>query len=204
MDAKSNDVPKKRMPPLDITPIMNRELMTATRKIRLWGNRWFFAGMMLAIVLVTFAARYYWDAGDVSDHDMMARVALQAFLWILMAHAALIFDVFSTRAAPSIAGEKDRGTLDFLLATRLSNAEIVLGKLASCMTVLVAGCRRRPADHAALAPAGGHRPAADLAGLRRPDHHGVLHDRAGRSGSRPARPIAGRPARPRSSGRWPG
>ena len=32
--------------------------------------------------------------------------------------------------------EKDRRTLDFLLATRLSNAEIVLGKLAACMTFL--------------------------------------------------------------------
>ena len=50
----------------------------------------------------------------------------------------MIFDVVSTRAAPSIAGEKDRGTLDFLLATRLGNAEIVLGKLASCMAVLAA------------------------------------------------------------------
>ena len=125
------------MPPLDITPIMNRELMTASRKVRLWGSRWFFAGMMLAIVLVTFAARYHWDAGDASP-ALMARVAIQAFLWILLAHAVLIFDVVSTRAAPSIAGEKDRGTLDFLLATRLSNAEIVLGKLASCMAVLVA------------------------------------------------------------------
>jgi hypothetical protein len=41
-------------------------------------------------------------------------------------------------AAPSIAGEKERRTLDFLLATRLDNAEIVLGKLAACMAVVVA------------------------------------------------------------------
>jgi ABC-type Na+ efflux pump permease subunit len=129
--------PLTRIPPLDITPILDRELMTASRKLRLWGSRWFFAGTMLAIVLVTFAARYYWDAGHVSP-ALMARVAIQAFLWIVLAHAALILDVVSTRAAPSIAGEKDRRTLDFLLATRLGNAEIVLGKLATCMTVFVA------------------------------------------------------------------
>jgi ABC-type Na+ efflux pump permease subunit len=35
--------------------------------------------------------------------------------------------------------EKDRRTLDFLLATPLCNAEIVLGKLAACMIELVAG-----------------------------------------------------------------
>ena len=111
--------------------------MTASRKRRLWGSRWFLAGTMLAIVLVTFAARYYWDAGHVSP-TMMVRVAIQAFLWIVLAHTALILDVVSTRAAPSIAGEKDRRTLDFLLATRLGNAEIVLGKLATCMIVFVA------------------------------------------------------------------
>ena len=57
----------------------------------------------------------------------------------VVAHAVVIIGVFSARAAPSIALENDRRTLDFLLATRLSNAEIVLGKLAACMTVLLAG-----------------------------------------------------------------
>ena len=124
---------------MDITPILNRELLAATRKTSLWGNRRFFAGMLLTIVLATFGARYYWDQGQVSDHDMMARVAFQAFLWLLIAHIVVIFVVFWEWAAPSIALEKDRRTLDFLLATRLSNAEIVLGKLAASMTFLVAG-----------------------------------------------------------------
>jgi ABC-type Na+ efflux pump permease subunit len=124
---------------LDITPILNRELLIATRKSSLWGNRRFFAGMLLTIVLATFGARYYWDQGQVSDHNMMARVAFQSFLWMLIAHMVAILTVFWEWAAPSIALEKDRRTLDFLLATRLSNAEIVVGKLAACMTVLGAG-----------------------------------------------------------------
>jgi len=123
---------------LDITPIFTRELVAATRKTGLWGNRGFFAGMLLTIVLATFGARYYWDHGPVSDHDMMARVAFQAFLWMLLAHTVPIFAVLSARAALSIALEKDRRTLDFLLATWLSNAEIVLGKLAACMAIFVA------------------------------------------------------------------
>ena len=94
--------------------------------------------MLLTIILATFGARYYWDQGTVSDHDMMARVAFQAFLWMLLAQVFMIFGVFAGRAALSIAEEKDRRTLDFLLATRLSNAEIVLGKLVACMTFLVA------------------------------------------------------------------
>ncbi len=123
---------------MDIRPIFNRELLVATRKPGLWWNRGFFAGMLLAIALATFGARYYWDRGQVSDHDIMARVAFQTFLWILLAHMTEVFGIFLGRAAPSIALEKDRRTLDFLLATRLSNAEIVLGKLAACMTFLVA------------------------------------------------------------------
>jgi ABC-type transport system involved in multi-copper enzyme maturation permease subunit len=121
---------------LDITPVLNRELMTASRRVGLWGDRVFIAGAMLAIVLVTLAARYYWDGGHDSP-ALMTRVALQSFLWIVLLHGILIMGVVLAAAA-SIAGEKERRTLDFLLATRLSNAEIVLGKLAACMAVVVA------------------------------------------------------------------
>ena len=55
-------------------------------------------------------------------------------MWIVSFHGISIFGV-ATAAALSIAGEKDRRTLDFLLATRLGNAEIVLGKLVSSLTV---------------------------------------------------------------------
>ena len=122
---------------MDITPILRRELLTPTRKPRLWGNRSFFAAILLAAILATLGARYYWDGQDPS-HDVMARALRQVFLWFLAAHLCAIFGVFSAKAVLSIAEEKDRRTLDFLLATRLSNAEIVLGKLASCMTFLLA------------------------------------------------------------------
>ena len=125
------------MPPLDNTPVLNRELMTASRRVGLWGDRGFVAGAVLAIVLVTIAARSYWDGGHDSP-ALMTRVAFQSFLWIVLLHGILIMGVVLAGAAPSIAGEKERRTLDFLLATRLGNAEIVLGKLAACMAVVVA------------------------------------------------------------------
>jgi ABC-type Na+ efflux pump permease subunit len=122
---------------LDITPIFNRELLTAARKKWPWQNRGFSAGILLTIVLATLGARYYWDKGLVSQHDSIARAAREAFLWMLVAHVVMIFGIFASRAVLSIADEKDRRTLDFLLATRLNNAEIVLGKLVACMTLLV-------------------------------------------------------------------
>ena len=122
---------------MNITPILSRELLTATRKPRLWGNRSFFGTILLTALLATLGARYYWDVQDLSHH-IMARVARQVFLWFLAAHACAIFGVVSAKAVMSIAEEKDRRTLDFLLATQLSNAEIVLGKLASCLMFLFA------------------------------------------------------------------
>jgi ABC-type Na+ efflux pump permease subunit len=121
---------------LDITPILNRELLTAARRTRVWGSRGFLAGTLVTIALATFGARYYWDRGQMSDHDMMARIAFQAFLWMLVAHMGPVLAAM-TRAALSISLEKDRRTLDFLLATRLSNSEIVLAKLAACVGFFV-------------------------------------------------------------------
>ena len=41
---------------MDITPILRRELLTATRKPRLWGNRSFFAAILLTAILATVGA----------------------------------------------------------------------------------------------------------------------------------------------------
>jgi ABC-type Na+ efflux pump permease subunit len=114
-----------------IIPIMKRELVAAARKAQLQSGRSVFAGMMLTIVVGAFGAWYYWEHGSVSP-DVMGRAARQSFLWIVLVHAMSILGASAT-AAVSIAGEKDRRTLDFLLATRLSNAEIVVAKLASSL-----------------------------------------------------------------------
>jgi ABC-type Na+ efflux pump permease subunit len=116
-----------------IIPILRRELVAAARKAQLQTGRSFFAGTMLTVVLGTFGTWYYWAEGSVSP-QVMGTVARQSFMWIVSFHAISIFGV-ATAAALSIAGEKDRRTLDFLLATRLGNAEIVVGKLVSSMTV---------------------------------------------------------------------
>jgi hypothetical protein len=91
---------------LDITPILNRELLIATRKTSLWGTRGHFAGLLLTIILATFGARYYWDQRQVSDHDMMSRVAFQAFVWMLFAHVAVIFGVFAGGRRPALHRRK--------------------------------------------------------------------------------------------------
>jgi ABC-type transport system involved in multi-copper enzyme maturation permease subunit len=60
---------------------------------------------------------------------MMTWAAYQALFWAATCHVGIIGIVLG-RGALAIAGEKDRQTLGFVLATRLNSAEIVLGKLA--------------------------------------------------------------------------
>src|SRR5262249_14524949 len=87
-----------------------------------------------ALVLGTFTAWYYWEDAHVSGR-LMARIAEQAFLWVIGCHGACMIGPILVRSAVSIAREKERRTLDFLLATRLTGAEIVLERCAACRVV---------------------------------------------------------------------
>jgi ABC-type Na+ efflux pump permease subunit len=115
-----------------ILPICRRDLMTRARRGRLQSERAWFAGTLLVIVLGTFAAWYY-SSNQFVGRYLMSRVAAQSFLFVVCAHAMLVLGL-ATLGALSIAGELDRRTLGFMLATRLGNAEIILGKLAVCLS----------------------------------------------------------------------
>jgi ABC-type transport system involved in multi-copper enzyme maturation permease subunit len=113
-------------------PIFRRELVAAARRGQLQSERAYFAAALLGIVLGTFGVWYYLEGWHASHH-LMAGVAFQAFLLIVAVHGLLVVGGATTTAV-ALAGEKDRRTLDFLLATRLGNAEIVLGKITACLT----------------------------------------------------------------------
>ena len=112
-----------------LTPVLKRELIVAARRGRVVGSRAVFVGFFLVLVLAIFTT-WYFASGQVASRRMMSGVAWYSFLWIVLFHFGL---VPYRPAAESIAGEKDRRTLDFLLGTRLSSAEIILGKLAACL-----------------------------------------------------------------------
>jgi hypothetical protein len=109
-------------------------LVAAARRERVQSQRGYFAGLLLAIVLGTFAAWYYWENGAITNVSM-AQVAERSLLLIIGCHAAALMGPILVRTTLSIAGEKDRRTLDFLMITRLSSAEIVLEKLAACLVL---------------------------------------------------------------------
>jgi ABC-type transport system involved in multi-copper enzyme maturation permease subunit len=120
-----------------IIPVFRRDLVAAARQRegrRLHWERSSFAGMLAAIVLGTFGARFYWSDGYVT-HRTMTRAVNEAAGWCALVHFA-IFNSILVRGAWSITKERDRRTLEFLLATPMTNAEIVLGKLASCLVMV--------------------------------------------------------------------
>src|SRR5262249_7527882 len=99
-------------------------------------ERCWFAGMLMIFVLGTFGIRFY-SSGGTLRHWMIAQGVNQAAGWCGLVHFA-VFAPIVIRGAWSIAKERDRRTLEFLLATPMTNGEIVLGKLASCLVMVFA------------------------------------------------------------------
>ena len=120
-------------------PVFRRDLVAAAREREgrhLHWERSSFAGTLAAIVVVTFGAWLYWSDGYVTNQTMAGGVNAAA-AWCALVHFG-VFASILVRGARSIAKERDRGTLEFLLATPMTNAEIVLGKLASCVVMVCA------------------------------------------------------------------
>ncbi len=114
---------------MTILPVLKRELVALARRGGEQSSRSVFAATLLVSVLGTFTAWYYWQGEHVTN-TVMALVAERSFLIALALHGLPLMTVIG-QTARCIALEKDRRTLDFLLATRLSSTEIVVGKLAA-------------------------------------------------------------------------
>jgi len=122
-----------------ILPIAARELEAAAREReggRLHWERSLFAGMLLAAILGTFGAWCYVSSGYLT-HWMMRRGVTDAARWCGLLHFAIAASIL-LRGAWSITRERDRRTLESLLISPMTNAEIVLGKLASCLIMVFA------------------------------------------------------------------
>ena len=119
-----------------IGPVFTRELVTAPRRMRFYAAPAVYVAGLL--VLMCTAWLLLLGTQQVRNVGNMARfgVALFQFLTPLQLVLAIFFSAMATASA--VAQEKDRRTLELLLLTNLSNAELVLGKLlASLLSVLL-------------------------------------------------------------------
>jgi ABC-type transport system involved in multi-copper enzyme maturation permease subunit len=109
-------------------PVFTFEMMTAARRARFYTIRAFYATVLL---LILWAIHSTWSSE--ADGELTARMlpwfGLSAFGGIAIGQEILVLLLTPALVAGAIADEKRRKTLHYLLASRLTGPEIVLGKL---------------------------------------------------------------------------
>ena len=114
-----------------IGPVFTRELVTAPRRPKLFVYRTAYAASLLLLMctawLVLAGTQVIRNVGDMARFGSM--------LFQLLAPIQLALGVFfaAMMSASAVAQEKDRQTLILLLMTRLTNSELVLGRLLSSL-----------------------------------------------------------------------
>ncbi len=119
-----------------IGPIFSRELVTAPRRLQHYVYRTAYVLALYVLMctawLVMIGTQNITSVGDISRFGSML------FQILAPLQLAVVTFLAAQSAASGIAQEKDKRTILLLLMTRLSNHELVLGKLlASLLDVLV-------------------------------------------------------------------
>ena len=119
-----------------IGPVFNRELATAPRRPRHFLQR----SVYVLALLILICTAWFVLAGTqiIQNVGDMARFGSALFQILAPLQLALVIFLAAFGVGSAVAQEKDRRTLILLLMTRLTNGELVLGKLfASLLEVLV-------------------------------------------------------------------
>jgi ABC-type transport system involved in multi-copper enzyme maturation permease subunit len=111
-------------------PVFVYEWLTTTRRWQLYAIRAGFVSVLLVgMVLVWRTVTRLTPADKPVSIDELARFGQSLFMTIVSIELTLVLLLAPAATAGAICLDKVRGTLDHLLATDLSNSEIVLGKL---------------------------------------------------------------------------
>lgn len=117
--------------PLLVGPVFSREAIVAPRRTRHYVMRTVYALALLLIIctawMILAGTQIIRNVGD------MARFGAILFQILAPLQLAIILFLSAIQSASSIAIEKDRQTLILLLMSRLTNSELVLGKLFSSL-----------------------------------------------------------------------
>jgi ABC-type transport system involved in multi-copper enzyme maturation permease subunit len=129
---------------MDLGPFLKRELLCLARRGTARSDRCGLA-VVAALVVAGCAVAWDWHGWDRTSVAGAAEFAVWVFAWTVGLVTLLTIALVPDYVAPAIAAERDRATLDALLATRLSALEIVLGAIGAALLRLLGGL-------AALAP----------------------------------------------------
>ena len=117
-----------------VGPVFSREAVVVPRRVRHYMMRTVYAVALLLLIctawMILAGTQIIQNVGD------MARFGSVLFQILAPLQLALIMFLAAMQAASNIAIEKDRQTLILLLMSRLTNSELVLGKLfASLLSI---------------------------------------------------------------------
>ncbi len=115
-------------------PVFDVELATSSRRARYYALRFLYGAILLFLVIENDPANYpsYYGAnGSQFTIQQTANLGRWLFTSFAFTQSAVVLFLTPPLFAGVIAEEKQRRTLQYLLASRLSSAEIVLGKLCA-------------------------------------------------------------------------
>jgi ABC-type transport system involved in multi-copper enzyme maturation permease subunit len=108
-------------------PVLFYDMIRSARRGRYMVLRTLYAGLLFLILYATWLnTRHHFN---LSDRRVLARMGEMYFQTFMAGQLIAVAVLTPAYVAGAVADEKDRKTLDFLLATDLRNREIVLGKL---------------------------------------------------------------------------
>ncbi len=119
-------------------PVLVYEMIRTARRGRLYLLRWLYViGLFLLLLWVVYVldADYY-RRHSTNDYKYLTRIAESYFYMFASTQFLVLATLTPAFVAGSIAEEKERKTLEFLLATDLSSREIVFGKLTARLGTL--------------------------------------------------------------------
>lgn len=120
-------------------PVFVYEVIRVGRRTSTFAFRWVYIGLLVGLLALMYYAwshtvRHY---GDRVPPVRMAEFATLYFEVVAVAQFVVVVLLTPGYVAAAISNEKERQTLEFLLATDLRNREIVFGKLAARAITLI-------------------------------------------------------------------
>jgi ABC-type transport system involved in multi-copper enzyme maturation permease subunit len=116
-------------------PILRRVVEAGGKKKRDLAIRCAYLGLLIFFVIFYYLTEHQTDSQSLTDLSNASRTIFKQMSYLQLALVALLAPIFT---AGAITQEKDSQTYDILLATPLSNAQIVLGSLFSRLFFVIA------------------------------------------------------------------
>ncbi len=111
-------------------PIVRRELIVTSRRRGVFSSRVIYAALLLSAIGTMELIWVYVGGDRSSSFSALGLYTKSVFGMLVVVQSLFVLGMMAPQMAPIVARERDRKTLDALLSTELSSAEIILGALA--------------------------------------------------------------------------